>query len=82
MGLPRSLEKTREANKIKTACKDVYNIISYRWIDIWNQSLGVFCSKSLKMDVKKADFSFFWILGFKKISYYKMEFFQKGWKQF
>ena len=58
MGRQKKLEKIREANRIKTACKYVYNLISYRWIEIWNQFWWVLATNA-KMDEKKAIFFFF-----------------------
>ena len=30
MGLPKKIEKTREVNNVKHACKYAYNLVSYR----------------------------------------------------
>ena len=53
MGRPKNLEKIREANGIKTACKYVYNLISDRRI-----------KKCLKMDVENPDFLVFSIFDY------------------
>ena len=38
---------------------NVYNLILYRWIEIWNQFLGVFATNASKLTLKKVIFCFF-----------------------
>ena len=64
MGRSKKLEKISRANNIKTTGEYVYNLISYRWIEIWNQFWGVFFEKCLKMAVEKPDFLLFSIFDY------------------
>ena len=64
MGRSKKLEKLREAISIKNASKYVYNLISYRWIQIWNQFLGVFVTYGSNWTLKRLIFRFFYFSRF------------------
>ena len=59
MGRSKKLEKISNANNIKTTCKYVYSLISYRWIEIWNHFWEVFTKNASKWTLKSSIFSFF-----------------------
>ena len=73
-GSSKKVEKIWEANYIKIACIYVYDIISYPWIEIWNQSWGVFAANASKWTLKMLFFLLPWIFGFSFPDLRKLQF--------